>query len=427
MISRREAKELVDWVVQEIMRRRFPYVTDGRLDLSKSPVGTISGTQTSGGPIADSAIYDRHVAPNADIRGTKVRVATTAERGTVQLGTEGEALVPTMSGLRSTISGLGASLIGIYDAEEDFVSDDVEATLHELVAIIEALTFLDLVDTPANYANRFPQVPTVTETEAGLEWRPVDYYDGEDIAEAYSGSVPVRRGEEIADGESATVHNILDGGEADDYLPVYGRPNVRIGSKDQIAKGNYTQIDEHGCITLHGTAMTTIELRPDIDFESVRANGKPTWVTRGVVGGFSLPVYSNDNEELFSSVHVPYRWCGNHDIEVHVEGYLDTANTGKKFQLRLEWENVTCGVDVVPATSNTVNLETDTGVAVQYESFQIDFAVDYDIDGVGNEIGAEDCLFLRIYRIAASSDEIAGEFVITHVGVRFERDKLGLN
>jgi len=214
-ITRREAKEIVDWVIQEIMRRRFPYVTDGKLDLSKSPVGTVSGTQTSGGPIAESAIWDRHVAPDADIRGTKIRVATTAERGTVQLGTEGEALVPTMSGLLSTVSGLGASLVGIYDGEGEFVSEDVESALHELFAIIGALTFVDLTDTPSNYTNRYPQVPTIIASEAGLEWRPVDYYDGESVLTTVSGAVTIRR-EKAIDAESATMDNILDGGLATD-------------------------------------------------------------------------------------------------------------------------------------------------------------------------------------------------------------------
>lgn len=210
MITRREAKEIVDWVVSEILKRRFPYVTDGKLDLSKSPVGAISGTQLSGGPIGDGAIWNRHVHPNADIRGTKVRVATTAERGTVQLGTDGEALVPTMSGLASTVSGLGASLVGVYDGEGEFVSDNVEAALHELVSIIGALTFLGLVDTPSNYTNRYPQVPTINEEEAGLEWRPVDYYDGESIGETYSGALEIQR--VFVDGGSVTMNKILDGG-----------------------------------------------------------------------------------------------------------------------------------------------------------------------------------------------------------------------
>ncbi len=90
-MDRREAKEIVDWVIAEIYKNRFAYVTDGRLDLSKSHIGAISGTQTYGGPIAAGAIWDRHVELNADIAGTKVRQATTSERGTVELAEDGES------------------------------------------------------------------------------------------------------------------------------------------------------------------------------------------------------------------------------------------------------------------------------------------------------------------------------------------------
>ncbi len=91
-MDRREAKEIVDWVIAEIYKNRFSYVTDGRLDLGKAHLGTISGTQTHGGPIAAGAIWDRHVHVNADIAGTKVRQATTSERGTVELAEDGESV-----------------------------------------------------------------------------------------------------------------------------------------------------------------------------------------------------------------------------------------------------------------------------------------------------------------------------------------------
>lgn len=170
----------------------------------------------------------------------------------------------------------------------------------------------------------------------------------------------------------------------------------------------------------------TLEIRPELDFETIRGQlGVPTLVKRGIIGGFSLPVLAGDNEELFLSVHIPKRWDGASDIKVHVEGYLDTANNTKKFQLRVAWENLTCVTDIIPATSNNVNVETTTGNWVQYQGFEIEFIVDYDIDGAGAEIAVGDCLFLHLYRLAASGNEIAGEVVITHIGVVFEREILG--
>lgn len=116
-MDRREAKEIVDWVIAEIYKNRFSYVTDGRLDLSKSHIGTISGTQTYGGPIAAGAIWDRHVQLNADIAGTKIRQATTSERGTVELAEDGEAV----SGL--VVQGDDTRLMGkVFPLANTYVS-----------------------------------------------------------------------------------------------------------------------------------------------------------------------------------------------------------------------------------------------------------------------------------------------------------------
>jgi hypothetical protein len=214
MITKREAKEIVDWVIQEINKRRFPYVTDGKLDLSKTSVGTVSGTQTSGGQIADGAIYDRHVHPNAAIQGTKIQLATEILQGVVTLGTGGDAYVPTMSGLLSTVSGLGASLVGIYDGEGEFVSEDVESALHELVNMVNALTFLDLTDTPNIYTALWSHkhwIPAINDAEAGLEFKPVHYVDGEGFSpNPYGGALVVYPDE--VDGGTHTENEIIDAG-----------------------------------------------------------------------------------------------------------------------------------------------------------------------------------------------------------------------
>lgn len=177
-------------------------------------------------------------------------------------------------------------------------------------------------------------------------------------------------------------------------------------------------------ITLEGNSKLYLELRPDLDFEIVKAHGKPTRVYRGVVGGFSLPVYAADNEELFLESHIPHRWDNVTDILVHLHCYLSVANDTKNFNIQLSWEHFTDG-DIIPATSNDVEVETATGAgAAQFQSYHIEFIIDYDID-VGDLIISTDELHLRIRRIAATADEIAGEIVVTHIGVIYLIDKLG--
>lgn len=71
---------------------------------------------------------------------------------------------------------------------------------------------------------------------------------------------------------------------------------------------------------ISGQFRTTFELRPDINYAKVSALGKPTAVVRGATAGMSLPIYNNDDEELFFQMHVPYRWDGISDIEGHLIG-----------------------------------------------------------------------------------------------------------
>jgi len=47
--------------------------------------------------------------------------------------------------------------------------------------------------------------------------------------------------------------------------------------------------------------------RPSLNYTSIVAQGKPTQVFCGAHSGFSLPIYNNDNEELFMSIKTPRR------------------------------------------------------------------------------------------------------------------------
>jgi len=146
-----------------------------------------------------------------------------------------------------------------------------------------------------------------------------------------------------------------------------------------------------------------------IQVSRVIASGKPTQVTLGLFRGFSLPTYAAD-EEVFSCICVPRTWIGTSNLAVYVGGWLDTANTDKNFNLQVSWEHWTYG-DTVPATTHDVPVETATGTAAQYKSFKIAFTIDYDVD-TPDDLLTGDAIAIRIRRLAASADEIAGEFVV---------------
>jgi len=188
---------------------------------------------------------------------------------------------------------------------------------------------------------------------------------------------------------------------------------------DQIPK-ELDDLKLFGPLTLGEGGKVNIELRPDLDFETIRGQaGVPALVTRGIVRGFTLPIYAADNQELFLSCHIPIRWDGTSDLEIHIGGYLDTANDGKNFQLRIAYESFNPGVGTVPDTSTNIDVETATGTAAQYQSYEIKFTIPR------GSMAPSDLLTLRVYRIAASGDEIVGNFVVSHVGLIFVRDKLG--
>ena len=154
-----------------------------------------------------------------------------------------------------------------------------------------------------------------------------------------------------------------------------------------------------------------------IQVARVIAAGVPTRVERGIFQGFSLPVGGTD-EELFTCQCVPGDWADGTDMYLYVGGWLDTANDSKNFQLRISWEHWATG-EVVPTISNDVDVETATGTAAQYTAFKIRFTI------TPGDLVEGDALGIKLVRIAASADEIVGEFVVEGMVLVYLVDSLG--
>lgn len=178
-----------------------------------------------------------------------------------------------------------------------------------------------------------------------------------------------------------------------------------------------------------------LEIRPQLEFTTISGQSfVPTTTTRGLVTGFSLPIWSSNNEELYFKVCVPNRWDGVSDIQAHVNCYLASAQSAneKAFKLQLEWEHFVDGA-AVPNTGNAISVLTEDipNPTAQFTSYKVDFegtnAIDYNIDGAGHEILADEILYMRLRRIdkTGADTEITGELVITHVGIIFQCDKIG--
>jgi len=192
---------------------------------------------------------------------------------------------------------------------------------------------------------------------------------------------------------------------------------------------NYVQIDSTGVMTLVGTAKRKLTLRPTLDYVTQIAHTKPTQAVVGVFKGYSFPVYSADNEELFYNLRVPYRWDGESDILIClVVALADAEDVGDTFKFQLSWEHIHAN-DVIPATSNDVEVQTAvlSGHTAQYSIYHIHFTVDYDIDGAGNEIHHDCDLGFRVRRIASSGTAVDNEIIAIDAVVDFQINKVFAN
>ncbi|MBA7475662.1 hypothetical protein ES707_11034 [subsurface metagenome] len=196
------------------------------------------------------------------------------------------------------------------------------------------------------------------------------------------------------------------------------------------SRTNLPFLDLNGPLTLKGNGVVEMELRPGLDQAEVAGVGKPTIVTRGVLTGYSLPLYAA-NQEIFFGMCIPHRWDGVSDIELAIHCYLAAAEDDHAFRLQVSWERTrTTTNQVVLITSQDLEVETNTGaLAAQFTSYHVDFdgenAIPYDMGG--HELQVDDELSMRLRRVnkEGAKDECAGDIVIFHIGLIFHRNKLG--
>jgi len=121
-------------------------------------------------------------------------------------------------------------------------------------------------------------------------------------------------------------------------------PTIYLGNVTISNSGS--QIDIDGQLVLHDGGKVWMEIQPDLDYATVQAFGKPTQVYRGVHPGFSLPVYNNDNEELYVALDVPREWDGITNPIVHIHCYLPVGDG-------FDWYSPTGHTESVPWISES--------------------------------------------------------------------------
>ena len=203
---------------------------------------------------------------------------------------------------------------------------------------------------------------------------------------------------------------------------VYNVDKKTIGYVEDV-----TKLDDEVVAIETFLSPKLLTLRPEINIDEIKKNLVPTQVQRGVFFGYSLPIYDTDHEEIFASQRIPNRWNEASNIRVIIHAAITgVEDVGDKFKCQLSWEHIPCS-EPIPDTANDVEVETTilTGRNAAYDEYCITFTIDYDIDGVGNEVKADELLAMRLRRIAASANEVANEIMILDVNVEYLRDKFG--
>lgn len=154
-----------------------------------------------------------------------------------------------------------------------------------------------------------------------------------------------------------------------------------------------------------------------ITFNYTRISGlaKPDVAVLGTYIGFVLPIFASDDQELFGNDCVLEEWDSTRAIEFCVDGWLDTANDNKKFKLQAALGIARDGLVLSSTPTATIEVETDVGASVAQNTF---FEVPFTFDAVSAGVQNGDSVGLRLRRIAASANEITGNFVCRFIRMK---------
>ena len=187
---------------------------------------------------------------------------------------------------------------------------------------------------------------------------------------------------------------------------------------------NYMSVDGSGVASLVGSAKRILRMRPVMDVAKyIGGSSKPTYVTRGAVGGYSFPIYASDDEELFFRDIVPGRWDGSTSWTCGLFVYLASAeDVGDKFKFQLSHY----GDDGVSGTtgSSVVDVEVETAVTTGHSAQYSNYHVVFTINASGAGYGSGWPINYRLRRIDAADPDITGEVVVKNWYCSYTVDKL---
>jgi len=182
-----------------------------------------------------------------------------------------------------------------------------------------------------------------------------------------------------------------------------------------------------------------LEFRPDLSETRMTKNpANPSLpvdiLVEDMFTGYILPVYADDDQELFFIHCVPNRWDDSRDpvfashILVHIDSSLSNAGEeGRSYRLELAWDEVTPNEEEIPAYAPNLRPRTRTVYSnTQYECYQDWFIIECNVDD-GIEI--DDLLALRVRRLYFTDDqkpedELVGDLILHSIDILYPRGDL---
>ena len=197
-------------------------------------------------------------------------------------------------------------------------------------------------------------------------------------------------------------------------------PNVWVnGTSPPINDTNLNKmeagiVDAHTYLNLPGWRSYP----PFLDENSANVANKPTLVTRGVFGGYSLPEYTS-GEELLFRMRAPLRWDGStNPYFVAITSISAAEDVGDKYKFQFEWQSKDI-LNVIPDTiqetlTDEVTVADGTAYYAEIISFELDAAT----------LVAGQNLQSRLRMIAATAPPVSHEVVIWHWDTRWRINKV---
>ena len=182
---------------------------------------------------------------------------------------------------------------------------------------------------------------------------------------------------------------------------------------------HYAQFNASGQQALIGDARYWISVAPFLDENSANTANKPTLVTRGIFGGYSLPEYAAD-EELRYRLRVPHAWdATTNPWFVAITSISAAEDVDDNYMFQLEWQSK----DILHVIPDTIQETlTDEVTVVDGTAFYAEI-IAFELDATTILRGQN--LQARLRRIAATAPSVDNEIVVWHWDTRWKISRPG--